>query len=55
MRMRRFILASVDCPADLIKDTIFVKKKVMNMKCVFRFYIQILSKTYLIQEKFREM
>jgi hypothetical protein len=54
MRMRHIILSPVACPAPpyffsryLINGTIF-GKKLLNIKCVFWLYLQILSQTFLI-------
>ena len=52
-RMRRIILSSVACPAvqhflTLSINGTTVGKKLLNIKCVFWFSVQVLSKTCLI-------
>ena len=56
------ILPSVACPAlkdfphNLINDTIFEKKKSLNIKCMFPASLQHLSETFfLFQEKLSEI
>jgi len=53
MSMRRIILSSVACLAVpffvyMISNSIIVGKNLLNMKCVFRYSLQLLSETFLI-------
>ena len=54
MRVRRVILSSVASPATQYFSTLshrrhdFRKKKLLNIKCVFWFSLQLLSETFLI-------
>jgi hypothetical protein len=52
-RMRRIILSSVACLAVPFFPTLSHKrhdfqKKPLNIKCAFRFFLQLLSETFLI-------
>jgi hypothetical protein len=46
-RMRR-IRTIISFPRYLTHGTIFVKKKLLNIKCAFSFSLQLLSETFLI-------
>jgi len=53
MRMRRFVICDLLCSTIcftlyLINDAIFNKKKLLNIKCTFWVYLQVLSETFLI-------
>ena len=59
MRMRRIILSSLDCPALGFSTlshngTIFKKKKLLKLKCVFWFSLQFLSQIFLILGRIQE-
>jgi hypothetical protein len=42
-------------PCYLMNGTLFKKKGLLNIKCTLWFYLQILSKTFLIQDEFGEL
>ena len=53
MRMRCTVIRDLSActiflPHYIINGTIFEKKKLLNVKCVVRFYLQILSEKFLI-------
>jgi uncharacterized membrane protein YozB (DUF420 family) len=54
MRMRHIVLSCVACPFVQYICTLprkrhdFQKEKIMNIKCVFWFYLQVLFETFLI-------